>query len=115
MDQDRILTYSSDELHFEPTFSLLLLRNVTTKNIINTRKLNFAKTTSCMPCSVKRIPYIDNYSSIFRVTPELVSATEIISTSFFERLAVEQGKFLKKSNALRVASSDETPICKVLY
>ena len=110
------MAHVDDELHFEPTFSLLLLRNVTIKNIIiNTRKLNFAKTTSCMPCSVKRISYIDNYSSIVRVTPELVSATEIISTSFFERLAVEQGKFLKKSNALRVASSDETPICKFLY
>ena len=110
------MAHVDDELHFEPTFSLLLLRNVTIKNIIiNTRKLNFAKTTSCMPYSVKRISYIDNFSSIVRVTPELLSTTEVISTSFFKRLAVEPGKFLKKSNALRVASSDETPICKVLY
>ena len=70
MDQDRILTYSRvNDLYFQKTYSLLLLRNDSTRKkhfTIHTIKLNFVKKTISMLYPV-------------RVTPEVLSATEILS------------------------------------
>ena len=45
----------------------------------------------------------------------MLSATETLSAFTIKGLVVEQGRFLKKSNKLGVASFNEIANCKFLY
>ena len=47
-------------------------------------------------------------NAIVQVTPEVFIVTEILSASTVKRLAVGQGRFLKKSNNLGIKNFNET-------
>ena len=56
-------------------------------------ELNFVKNTNSILYFVKR--HLKKSRAIVRVTPEVLSTTEILSASNVKKLAVEQGRFLK--------------------
>ena len=90
MDQDKILTHSRVNVTFSRWLVLLdnSLRNDSirkTHPTINTIKINFGK---------KKTFKISR--AIVHVTPEVLSVTDNLSASTVKRLAVEQGKFLKR-------------------
>ena len=50
-----------------------------------------------------------------RVTPEVISATEILSTSTFKRSAVEQSRFLKTEGRIRSCKFEQKYKLQVYY
>ena len=125
-DQDRMLMHSSvsgtlrrrpvllDNSQSSATKKWLKKKKYLT---INTVKCNFSKKTGNMLYPVithlkyqdtawklsKYVfvsgPYLDTFHAVratVRVTPEVLSATEILSVSTVKRLVVEQGRFLTR-------------------
>ena len=94
MDQDRILTYP----RFNGTLArwLLLLDSSKYLNTNNWLKKHLTKNTKNLILWRRPVACSIMPKDIVQVTPEVVSATQILSISTVKRLALEQRRFLRK-------------------